>query len=92
MATTDQLLSRLNIEVRGIALCDESVPLMLQLIDVMRRAASYGASAKEIIITVNEPERDGSTMFAMHVIYANGGEIHIGALRRTPLGETEFHS
>lgn len=92
MATTDQLLSRLNIEVRGIALCDESVPLMMQLIDVMRRAAAYGGSAREIIITVNEPDTEGSAMFAMHVIYRDGGEIHIGALRRTPLGDTEFHS
>lgn len=92
MATADDILSTLNIEIRGIGLVNENVPATIMLMDVVGRAAGYGASAKKITITVNEAERDGSRMYVMCVEYANGGEIHIGAIRRTPHAETEFHS
>ncbi len=92
MTDYDKIDSLLTIEVRSIAFTENNPALMLMLIDVMRRATGYGSTAKRIVISVFEPEKDGSTTFHMHVEYANGGGIHIGCLRRTPFAETEFHS
>lgn len=93
MADADDILSELQINIKGIGLVRDSVPMTMMLLDVVQRAASYTSNAKQITITVQEPERDGSFMWMMHVEYVgdNGG-IHIGCLRREPSATTEYHS
>jgi len=87
MADADKLLSRMNITIVSVALAD---PKMLA--DVLTRCARYHDEAKQITITVNEQDRDESCMYIMRVEYINGGEITIGALRRTPASIVEYHS
>ncbi len=92
MATADELTSELNIKIIGVALAADNVPMTVMMLDVVRRAAGYGAAAKNVTIRVNEPEKDGSLHYDMHVEYTSGGGIHVGAIRRTFGAPTEFHS
>lgn len=93
MATADELLSELNIKIIGVGLVQNSVPMTTMLLDVVQRAASYTSNAKQITITVMEPQRDGSIEYAMQVEYVgDNGSIYICCLRREPGATTEFHS
>ena len=83
----DKILSNMVIDIRGVRLAD---PAMLGAI--LQRVAYYHDTAKEITITCTEPDRDGSTMYILQVTYRSGGGITIGALRRAPGAEIEFHS
>ncbi len=92
MIDPDKYLSELNIKIIGVGLTTGNVPMTTMLIDVAGRAAAYSDSAKQVTITVREPDRDGIIEYGMLVEYINGGSIFIGALRRGPHAPTEYHS
>jgi hypothetical protein len=92
MATTDELLSKMEIVIVGVDQVKDSVPMSTMLLDVLQRAGTWAGGAKKITITVMEPQKDGSIEYSMQVEYVGQGGMFICALRRTPMAETEYHS
>lgn len=89
MATAEQLDSRCDIEIVGVKLADNE-PKMLEA--VLARTVRHMHAAKQISIYCSEPREDGWMEWIMKITYASGHSLTIGCVRRTALGEVEFHS
>lgn len=89
MATADQLQSRCKIEIVGVDLA-ASEPVFLTC--VMARLARHVPSADLITVFCSEPQAEGWLEWMIVIAFKSGSSLTIGALRRTPGGEVEFHS
>lgn len=89
MATADQLDSRCDIEIVGVALADNE-PKMLQA--VLTRVAHHIPRAKRISVYCSEPQPNGWLEWMIRITYQSGHALTIGCVRRTAGAEVEFHS